>query len=125
MVKKTGLCRVYHLGLPDKHIDHGDPKELLRLQGLDAEKIWLGKGARKFESQPVILGDSLEVLLNDLFSLLGRLGRRLGKAKTVDKKPIPALNTIGPVVTKASRKYKKRINPKGKSSLKSKKVFVE
>ena len=93
--------------------------------GLDAEKIWLGKGARKFESQPVILGDSLEVLLNDLFNLLGRLGRRLGKAKTVDKKPIPALNTIGPVVTKASRKYKKRINPKGKSSLKSKKVFVE
>ncbi len=39
MVKKTGLCLLYHLGLPDKHIDHGDPKELLRLQGLDAEKI--------------------------------------------------------------------------------------
>ena len=39
MVKKTGLCQLYHLGLPDKHIDHGDPKELLRLQGLDAEKI--------------------------------------------------------------------------------------
>ena len=93
--------------------------------GLDAEKIWLGKGARLFESQPVILGDSLEVLLNDLFNMLGRLGRRLGKAKTVDRKPIPALNTIGPVIQKASRKYKRRINPKGKSSLKSKKVFVE
>ena len=38
-VKKTGLCQLHHLGLPDKHIDHGDPKELLRLQGLDAEKI--------------------------------------------------------------------------------------
>mgnify|MGYP003125551904 FL=1 len=57
--------------------------------------------------------------------MLGRLGRRLGKAKTVDRKPIPALNTIGPVIQKASRKYKRRINPKGKSSLKSKKVFVE
>ena len=54
------------------------------LINLDAEKIWLGKGARLFESQPVILGDSLEVLLNDLFSMLGRLGRRLQKAKTVD-----------------------------------------
>ena len=39
MVKKTGPCQLYHLGLPDKHIDHGDPKELLSLQGLDAEKI--------------------------------------------------------------------------------------
>ena len=39
MVKKIGSCQLYHLGLPDKHIDHGDPKELLRLQGLDAEKI--------------------------------------------------------------------------------------
>ena len=39
MLKKTGLCQLYHLGLPDKHIDHGDPKELLRLQGLDAENI--------------------------------------------------------------------------------------
>lgn len=93
--------------------------------GLDAEKIWLGKGARRFESQPVILGDSLEVLLNDLFNMLGRLGGRLTKAKTIDKKPIPSLNTIGPVIRKASQKYKKRINPKGKSSLKSKKVFVE
>ena len=37
--KKTASCQFYHLGLPDKHIDHGDPKELLRLQGLDAEKI--------------------------------------------------------------------------------------
>ena len=40
MVKKIGSCQVYHLGLPDQHIDHGDPKELLRLQGLDAEKIF-------------------------------------------------------------------------------------
>ena len=39
MLKKTGSCQLYHLGLPDKHIDHGDPKELLRLQGLDAENI--------------------------------------------------------------------------------------
>ena len=57
--------------------------------------------------------------------MLGRLGGRLTKAKTIDKKPIPSLNTIGPVIRKASQKYKKRINPKGKSSLKSKKVFVE
>ena len=33
------MGKVYHSGLPDKHIDHGDPKELLALEGLSVDKI--------------------------------------------------------------------------------------
>jgi 1-deoxy-D-xylulose-5-phosphate synthase len=36
---KKAIGKVYHFGLPDKHIDHGDPKELLALEGLSVDKI--------------------------------------------------------------------------------------
>ena len=39
-INKHTSYRIYHLGLPDRHIDHGDPKELLRLQGLDSDNIF-------------------------------------------------------------------------------------
>ena len=37
--EKEVIGKIYHFGLPDKHIDHGDPKDLLTLEGLSIDKI--------------------------------------------------------------------------------------
>ena len=93
--------------------------------GIDAKKIYLGEDALRFELQPVILGDQLELLLNDLLNELKRIGTAMKNAKTVDAKPIPSLNVEGPVAEVIAKALLNRINPGGSSLLKSKKVFTE
>lgn len=93
--------------------------------GLDASKIYLGEKAVRFELEPVVLGNQLEIFLDTLLNELERLGTALTKAKTVDQKPIPALNVEGPVLKAYVKTLRNRINPNGTSQLKSKKVYTE
>lgn len=93
--------------------------------GLDATKIYLGEKAVRFELEPVVLGNQLEIFLDTLLSELERLGNALTKAKTVDQKPIPTLNMEGPILKAYVKTLRNRINPNGVSQLKSKKVFTE
>ena len=92
---------------------------------LDAEKIYLGEKAKQFELQPVILGDQLERLLRELLDALQRTGKAMTKAKTVDAKPIPLLNLEGAYLEAIAKGLNNRINPGGKSILKSETTFTE
>lgn len=93
--------------------------------GLDAEKIYLGEQARINETEPIILGNSLEIFLDDLLSGLKSLSNSLKKARTVDQKPIPLLNKEGWLLEETVNNLKTFIKPNGDSRLKSKKSFVE
>jgi len=93
--------------------------------GLDAKKIYIGKKALDFESQPAVLGDKLEYFLNTMLKELVTLGKIMTKANAMGK-PIPALNKRGPAFAAIFRSLQSRINPGNtKSGLKSKKVFSE
>ncbi len=93
--------------------------------GLDAKKIYIGKKALDFESQPAVLGDKLEYFLNTMLKELVTLGKIMTKANAMGK-PIPALNKRGPAFAAIFRSLQSRINPGNtKSGLKSKKVFIE
>jgi len=92
---------------------------------LDAKKIYLGEKAKQFERQPVILGDQLEVFLRELLAALERTGKAMTRAKTVDAKPIPLLNIEGVYLEQIAKGLNNRINPGGKSSLKSDTTFTE
>lgn len=93
--------------------------------GLDAKKIYLGERARREENEPVILGDKLEQLLRELLDALQRTGSAMKKAKVVDGKPIPLLNVEGTILEQIAKGLNNRINPGGKSTLKSRKTFTE
>ena len=53
------------------------------------------------------------------------MAKDMSRAKTVDGRPIPLINKRGSQMIKVVESLKTQINPKGPSSLKSKKVFVE
>lgn len=91
---------------------------------LDADKIYLGKFAKDYELQPVILGNSLEVFLTSLLTALDSLATKL-TAASASGVPILALNQEGPALKAVAQALKKQINPNGKSQLKSRKVFTE
>ena len=94
--------------------------------GLDAEKIYLGRVAKELERQPVILGDSLEVFLNELLNGLKGVANAMTKAKTIDQKIIPNVNKQGITFNAILKSLNSQINPtKNDSMLKSKKVFTE
>lgn len=93
--------------------------------GLDAKKIYLGERARREETEPVILGDKLEQLLRELLDALQRTGSAMKKAKVIDGKPIPLLNVEGTILEQIVKGLNNRINPGGKSTLKSRKTFTE
>ena len=93
--------------------------------GLDGEKIYLGNKALVLESQPVILGNSLEVYLQLLINALKGMTDTLITAKTVDLKPLPSVNLKAQITSKLLQTLLDEINPGGESSLKSKKVFTE
>jgi len=101
---------------------HLDGKEYI---GLDATKIYLGESAMRFELQPVILGNQLELFLNTLLSSLQKTADVMAKAKVVDGKPIPLLNMEGKALKATMKALLNQINPNGKSILKSTKVFTE
>lgn len=93
--------------------------------GLDGKKIFLGERAVRFELEPVILGNQLELFLDLLLNELLRLSNALIRAKTADQKIIPVLNNEGFVMRAIIKGLRNRINPNGDSQLKSKKVFTE
>jgi len=95
---------------------------------LDADRIYIGKKSRtspESNKQAVLLGNQTENFLNTLLNVLDGMARDMARAKTVDLKPIPLLNKRGNQMIKVIESLKTQINPKGPSSLKSKKVFVE
>lgn len=91
---------------------------------MDAKKIYLGKSAKDYELQPVILGNSLEVFLTSLLSGLNSLADQL-TAASANGVPILTLNQEGPVLKAIVASLRNQINPNGASMLKSKKVFTE
>ena len=90
----------------------------------DAKKIYLGKSAKDFELQPVILGNSLEVFLSSLLNSLSSLADQL-TAANANGIPVLTLNQEGPVLKAIVASLKNQINPNGASMLKSKKVYTE
>lgn len=95
---------------------------------VDANRIYIGKKSRtspESNKQAVLLGNQTENFLNTLLNLLDGMAKDMSRAKTVDRKPIPLINKRGNQMTKVIESLKTQINPKGPSSLKSKKVFVE
>lgn len=93
--------------------------------GLDGKKIFLGEKAVRFELEPVILGNQLELFLDTLLSELLRVANAFKKARTVDGKVIPVLMSEGFTLEAVIKSLQNRINPNGNSQLKSKKVFTE
>lgn len=93
--------------------------------GLDAKKIYLGERALRFELQPVLLGNQMEVFLDSLLGAISSLADALKSARTIDQKAIPSLNVNGYTLGAIIKGLKNQINPNGESLLKSKKVFTE
>ena len=93
--------------------------------GLDATKIYLGEKAVRFELEPIVLGNQLELFLDVLLNELLRVANAFKRAKTVDGKVIPTLLSEGFTLEAVVKQLQNRINPNGSSQLKSKKVFTE
>jgi len=92
--------------------------------GLDAKKIYLGEQAKIRESEPLIKGDRLEILLETIIKSMRTISEGLTKAKNGGG-IIPELNGIGPQLVGTMSGLLEDINPGGKSSLKSSKVYTE
>ena len=94
----------------------------------DADKIYLGRQARAnsgANKQPVVLGHRMEAFLQDVLDQLIALSKAMGKAKTIKGEPIPTINLRGASAEIVINQLKRQLNPKGKSTLKSNKTFVE
>jgi hypothetical protein len=94
----------------------------------DGSQIYLGAKSRTAPDslrEPVVLGNQLEGFLKSVLNILEGMARDMATAKTVDKKPIPKLNKRGLQARPIIKALKRRINPSGPSTLKSKKVFTE
>ena len=95
---------------------------------LDGPRIYLGEKSRSASDnfkEPVILGNQLEGFLESLLNMLEGMANDMASAKTSDNKPIPKLNKRGIQAKPVINALKRRINPNGSSTLKSKKVFTE
>ena len=95
---------------------------------IDASQIFLGRKSRtasKNTKEPVILGNQLEGFLDLVLNVLEGMAEDMATAKTVDAKPIPKLNKRGIQAKPVIEALKRRINPNGPSTLKSKKVYTE
>lgn len=95
---------------------------------LDANKIFLGVKARTNEGaakQPAVLGHRLEAYLGDILDQLMGMAKAMGKAKTIKGDAIPTINLRGRSANIVLRKLKQQLNPKGNSTLKSKKLYIE
>lgn len=93
--------------------------------GLDAKKIYLGAQARRFESQPAILGNELEVTLKEIADILIRIGTAFNGAITTNGGSVTSLIQIGKTVIQAGNTLNSTVNINGESRLKSKKTFIE
>jgi hypothetical protein len=95
---------------------------------LDADKIYLGKVARERDGaakQPVMLGHQVESFLEDLIEIVSGMAGAMSKVVGDRGGPLGVLIKEG-IKAKASLSIQKNVlNPKGSSTLKSKKTFVE
>ena len=95
---------------------------------LDADKIFLGVKARTNEGaakQPAVLGHRIEAYLGDVLDQLIAIAKSMGSAKTIKGDAIPTINLRGRSASIVLRKLKQQLNPKGNSTLKSKKLYIE
>ena len=95
---------------------------------LDADKMFFGELARINEGaakQPIVLGHRMEQFLQDILDQMISLANALGAAKTIKGDKIPVVNKEGVLTANVLKEKRNELNPKGSSSLKSKKIFVE
>ena len=95
---------------------------------LDATKIFIGSQARIASGaakQPLVLGHELENFLQQLIDEVGRMARAMARARGDRQGPLPVLNKTGISSTQVLKSLYSRLNPNGKSELKSNKSFVE
>jgi len=104
---------------------HLEAKDSMYLDGLE---IILGEKAKDLPKglrEPVLLGHQTETFLNYVLDILQGMATDMSTAATINGLPIPLLNKRGAQTLPIVAKLKTMINPSGKSSLKSKKVFTE
>ena len=95
---------------------------------IDADKIFIGSRARIADGnakQPIMLGHQVERYLQDVLDVVEMMAKAMMKAKTVKQDAIPNLIYAGANAKGTIKSLKNRLNPKGRSELKSKKTFVE
>ena len=95
---------------------------------LDADKIYLGKIARERDGaakQPVMLGHEVESFLVDIIDIVKNMAVAMSKVTGDRGGPLGVLIKAGINANTALGIQQNKLNPKGSSSLKSKKTFVE
>ena len=95
---------------------------------IDSDKIYLGVKARTNQGankQPAVLGHRMEAFMQDVLDQLIAMAKAMGAAKTVDGKSVPTINLRGNSAEIVLKELKNQLNPKGKSNLKSKKLYIE
>ncbi|MDA7492333.1 hypothetical protein N8445_00040 [bacterium] len=95
---------------------------------IDADKIYLGVQARIAQGaskQPAVLGHRIEAYLEDVITQMIGMAKAMGKAKTIKGHSIPTINLRGNSAAIVLKQLKRQLNPRGNSTLKSKKLFIE
>ena len=93
---------------------------------LDANLIYLGKGARTSPDalkEPVILGNQLDTFLSIMLDALQNIGQAMITAAAQTGGPVASLNTEGYCVVSTVQTLQTLLGEK--APMKSKKVFVE
>ena len=67
----------------------------------------------------------MEAYLGDILDQLIAIAKSMGSAKTIKGDAIPTINLRGRSASIVLRKLKQQLNPKGNSTLKSKKLYIE
>lgn len=95
---------------------------------LDSETIFIGERARtspQSSKEPALLGHQVESFLESIINILDGMAQDMANAATVDGKPVPLLNKRGIQSQATLQVLRNRINPNGKSALKSNKLYIE
>jgi len=119
------LSSVSSIGMNTEGTVNIDSKDYMCLDG---SQIYLGvksRTATQNRKEPVVLGNQLESFLSLVLNLLEGMADDMANAVTGDGIPIPAINKRGVAAKPTIQALKRRINPNGTSTLKSKKVYTE
>jgi hypothetical protein len=95
---------------------------------IDSDKIYLGVKARTNQGankQPAVLGHRMEAFMQEVLDQLIAMAKAMGAAKVTGHSTIPVLNFRGNSAEIVLKQLKRKLNPKGGSNLKSKKLFIE
>lgn len=119
------LSSISSIGLNTEGTVNIDSKDYICL---DSPQIFLGAQARtspRNRKEPLILGNQLEAFLEILLNMLEGIADDMATAVTGDNTPIPNINRRGKQLKPSIDSLRRRINPNGGSTLKSKKVYTE